>query len=229
MEIASKIVRNARIYNDILKRDGPSQAAYSLIYELINRVTPFSIYRVFSLFLANIQPRFFDLPPPFQARFLRPEEALAHATDPCNDLSMRFVEQALKNGEECFGIFDGVRLCSYAWYSERPCHARHELYFYFEKSFKYRHKAFTYRQYRGFRLNVFSKALACRHYSQSGFRGLLSIVENHNVNSLRSNYRLGQVDVGKIAVILWGNHYRTWADSRARSLGCHMATLENHG
>lgn len=224
--INNKLVKNFKHYQAIAKKDGPGSALYGVVYELINKFTPFSVYRVTLMRLQEIAPPLFKIPRPFTLRPLKSDETIHYANDPVNDMSESFVLDAIQHGEECYGLFDGDRLASYAWYSDSPSHARRELFFFFNGNYKYRHKAFTYPKYRGLRLNVYNKAQACLHYSQSGFSGLLSIVEAHNYNSLRSNRRIGSTIVGDIAVIMLGGHYRTYANAGSRALGCQIKPLE---
>lgn len=225
--IKNKIDRSLLQYQNIKKKNGQGYAIYCALYDLINRVTPFSVYRITLMSPGDIPKAIRNMPQRFIWRRLDADECVYYANDPQNDMSESFVLDALAHGEECYGLFDGDQLASYAWYSGSPSHVRRELYFIFEENYKYRHKAFTYPKYRGLRLNAFNKANACLLYSEKGCRGLLSIVEAHNLSSLKSNERSGAKIIGDIAVILIGSKYRVYGDLASRAYGCKLKQIEH--
>ena len=176
--------------------------------------------------MPDINPIYLKGSKGYRYLFLNRKQILKYSKDPNNDMSEKFVEEALRHKEECFAVLDGVKLASYSWFSSMPSHARGELYFYFDKSYKYRHKAYTYPQYRGQRLNTIFRAKACEKYTKRGFKGLLSVVEYHNLNSLRSNYRLGPKDIGNIYVLMVFGKYFSYADAGARKYGFKLKPFE---
>ena len=227
--IPSKVRRNIDRFANISRRDGVGSAAYVYFYELFSRFTPFTIYRIMRLRAERLVPDFDRLPRRYHIRALTGAEALEHAEDPRNDMTGPFVRESLENGETCIGVFDGRNLAGYGWYSDRPCHTRAELYFFFGNAYKYQHKGFTYPDYRGQRLHAFGKAYACRLYAQQGYRGLFSIVEAHNLNSLRSNRRMGGEVAGSLyALSIFGRYY-THSDKGARQLNCYLAPKSSGG
>ena len=96
---------NAKIYYDLYGRDGSAQASYNLIYDIVNKIAPFSVYRVLLFMSSHIHPQYIDIPYPFVGRFLSQDEALQFSSDSENDMDKQFVMNALENGEECFGVF----------------------------------------------------------------------------------------------------------------------------
>jgi hypothetical protein len=222
MNVFKKLGNNLKRFSQILRRDGLNTAIYVYFYDLINRVTPFSIYRIFLLKAEKIPKGYDKLPPKFKIRALTELEALEYAKDPINDMTVSFVKESFANGETCFGVFDGDRLAEYGWFSGHPCHIRRELYFFYDNSYKYIHKVFTYPEYRGQRLHAFGKAYACHLYAEKGYKGILSTVEAHNLNSLRSNQRMGAEILGSLYVLMLLGRYRTYRDHSSQRLNCYL-------
>jgi len=222
MDVYNKILNNIERARSIKRRDSLNTAIYVYFYDLINRVTPFSIYRILLLKAEKIPKGFDKLPPKFKIRTLTELEALDYAKDPRNDMNISFVQKSVANGETCLGVFDGNRLVEYGWFSDRPCHTRRELYFFFDNTYKYIHKVFTYPEYRGQRLHAYGKAYACRRYAEQGYKGILSTVEAHNLNSLRSNQRMGAEMVGSLYAFMLSGRYRTYRDRGSRQLNCSL-------
>ena len=176
-----------------------------------------------TLKLSDIDPVYFKRKDGLRYEFLNEAQIRKFCKEPDNDMSEKFINEALSHGEECFAALDGDKLANYAWYSDRPSHARRDIYFYFNNDHKYRHKAFTNKNYRGKSLNVINKVKACEYYTEKGYKGLLSIVEAHNFNSLRSNNKVNTYSNGNIYIIMLFNKYFSFADRKAKKMGCFFA------
>lgn len=210
----------------IARKDGLSSAYYCLFYDFMNKITPFSVYKVMELTPQGFDPSFLKDPSTYHYGFLNEDQIRHYAGDPDNDMSDRFVEEALENGEDCFAVLDRGTLASYGWYTSKPAHVRNETYFFFEEtSYKYMHKGFTHPDYRGQRLHAMGMAKACEKYVESGHRGLISLVEAHNLNSLRSVYRLGYQDIGNIYIAMIHEKNRSIRDLQSRKCGCCFAPM----
>ena len=226
MEFSYKLVKNLDRFSSIYRRDGFNTAAYVYFYDVASRITPFSIYRIMRLRADKIAPGFEKLPHGFSIRALTTAEAFDHAEDSRNDMTVAFVQEAVANDETCMGVFNGDQLAAYGWYADKPCHTRRELYVFFGNTHKYQHKGFTYPAYRGRRLHAFGKAYACRYYTRQGYTGIFSIVEAHNLNSLRSNLRMGAEVAGSLYVLMLFDRYRTYRDFGSRQLDCSLGPLD---
>jgi len=224
--IINKIKRNLEQSKYVAQRDGLLTACYCLFHDLITRITPFSAYKAMILTMSTLDPIYLKGPKNYRYLFLNREQMIKCAGDPNNDMSKNFIEEALSHSEECFAILDGEVLASYTWYSSMPSHARRELYFYSNKSYKYAHKFYTAPGYRGQRLLAIGVAKACKEYTERGFKGLLSIVEAHNLNSLRSVYRMGYRDIGKIYVIMIFGKYLSYANKGCKIYDCMLGPFE---
>lgn len=62
------------------------------------------------------------------------------------------------------------------------------------------YKGYTHHNYRGQRLHAIGMTRALAEYLKRGFEGLVSYVEATNYSSLKSVYRMGYRDFGKIYV-----------------------------
>ncbi len=209
----------------IKQKDGLSAAAYCLFYDATNRVTPFSVYKVIKLLLGDLAPVYLEKPSEYWFGFLDADQARHYAKEPDNDMSEEFVEDALAHGEECYAALDGDVLCNYGWYTSEPAHVRKDIYFAFDGTYKYMHKGFTDPRYRGKRLHAFGMALACKEYTERGFKGFLSLMEAHNLNARRVAYRLGYEDAGNIYIAMMFGRYRSYSDRTSRAYGCKFFPL----
>lgn len=225
MKLITKVTRSFRNILNIAKKDGLVRALYCLFYDLINYITPFSIYKVMILSTSNLNHAYLNLPKNYRCVILEAADMEKYVRDKSNDLTEHFLDEAGRHDEQCFAIFDGDVLASYGWCTSMPAHAREELYFYFDCPYKYLHKTFTYPKYRGQRLHAIGMAKACNEYSISGYKGLISVVEAHNLSSLRSFYRLGYQIVGKVYVIMVLGKYYSYVDKGSKKYCCMLKPL----
>ena len=70
----------------------------------------------------------------------------------------------------------------------------------FSPEYVYMYKGFTHPNYRGQRLHAIGMNLALQEYLDRGYRGLVSYIESNNFSSLKSAYRVGYRDFGRVAV-----------------------------
>jgi hypothetical protein len=225
-KLLSKIMRNLEETKHIAKRDGWCSVCYWWFHDLISRLTPFTVYKVMILTMSHVDKTYLQGCTEFQQIFLSAEAMKRWVGKPNNDLSAKSIAEAIANQEECLAIFDGEELVSYGWYTDMPAHARSELYFHFNGAYKYTHKTYTVSDYRGKRLHGIGMAKACEKYTERKYNGLIGVVEAHNLNSIRSAYRLGWRDVGKAYAIMIFGRYLTYEDRGSRRYGCKLRTLE---
>lgn len=188
-----------------LRRHGLAATLHSYGMRAVNSVVGFRILR--GMYLQQPDPAFLKCPPGFRATFA-PKNALRDlACNPDNQLSLKFVDQALSRGDQCFAICDGPVPVAYTWYSFKP--APIELpgfVVHFDRRFVYMYKAFTHPRYRGQRLHAFGITLALRHYVCRGFHGLVSYVESTNFDSLKSCSRARYRRFGSVFVLKLFDH-----------------------
>jgi hypothetical protein len=138
------------------------------------------------------------------------------ARDPDLDMSQEFVAEALAKGDECFGILDGPTLAAYSWYSSKPTRTiPDQLFIHFDERYIYMYKGYTRERYRGQRLHAIGKTLSLQTYMARGLRGMISLVEFRNSDSLRSAKRMGARVVGSFYIVALFGHFLI-----ARTQGC---------
>jgi GNAT superfamily N-acetyltransferase len=163
----------------------------------------------------HVDTEFLKLNEKYQGRFLDGNTLREFARDPQYDMDEEFVENALRKGDECYGILDGDTLASYGWYANEPTAISDDLVLHFSKAYIYMYKGYTHPSYRGQRLHAIGMTRALQAYLDRGFRGLISYVEANNFSSLKSVYRMGYVNIGRIYVARCLGRYRIRA-----SAGC---------
>src|SRR3990170_686370 len=183
-----------------LERHGAGALLHVLWVQLVNRIVRFKILR--GVHVATADPDFLGYPPHYTPSFLPPGALHGFAGDRATEMSRAFVDEALRNGDECYAICDGETLAAYGWYSTRPTPIQpSHLVLHFADGYVYMYKGFTDTRYRGQRLHAIGKTRALQHYLESGYRGMVSYVESTNFDSLKSGARMGSQVFGSIYVL----------------------------
>lgn len=199
-------IRSARIVVSRELRDfGFWPTLYDLAFRAANRIFPCTIWK--ALTIDQVNASYSKLPDNLEARLLDAEEMRAYAR-PENDLDEEIVDQACENGDRCMAVFDRGKLASYGWYSNQPTDINEELRLRFRDDYVYMYKGFTRDEYRGQRLHAIGMTLAVTEYLALGYRGIVSLVASNNFSSLKSCYRMGYRDVGKIYGVKIMGRYR---------------------
>ena len=207
------------------QRHGTAALLHLLCIRLINRLFPFKILR--GECVALVDAGFMDYPPHYTPSFLAPRALHHFAADPAAEMSRLFVDDALRNGDECYAICDGEKLAAYGWYSTRPTPIKpSDLVLHFAEGYVYMYKGFTEPRYRGQRLHGIGKTRALQHYLESGYRGMLSYVESTNFDSLKSNARMGARVFGSIYVLQLFGRWFTLSSPGCKAFDFRVATTE---
>lgn len=199
---------------------GVGRAVHDFALRAVNRLVYFRVLRAVSLRVPEANA--FERRPKYGYGFLSRAVVLSFGFDPQYEMSQNFLREAEAKGDRCFGIVDGRTLASYGWYSTAPTVAlTDDLELRFDPSYVYMYKGFTHERYRGQRLHAAGMALALQDYRAEGLKGIVSYVESNNFDSLKSCYRIGYRDFGRIVVLrLHGRYFiRESAGCRARGFG----------
>src|SRR3990170_889706 len=193
-----------------LERHGAGALLHVLWVQLVNRIVRFKILR--GVHVANADPDFLGYPPQYTPSFLPPGALHGFAADRATEMSRAFVDEALRNGDECYAICDGETLAAYGWYSTRPTPIDPaDLMLEFADGYVYMYKGFTHNAYRGQRLHAIGMTRALQHYLDTGYRGIVSYVESTNFDSLKSCFRMGYQVFGSVYVVrIFGRSF-AWA------------------
>jgi hypothetical protein len=203
---------------------GVRNALHDLAYRAVNRACYFKALKVIKI--TEARPKFLKGDEKYQSGFLDRELLLRFAAVGRYDLEPEFVEQALKKGDECYAIVDGDQLANYGWYSHQATTVEDDLPLHFDRAYVYMYKGFTDPRYRGQRLHGINMTRALKAYLDRGYAGLISYVESNNFASLKSCYRMGYVDVGKVYVARLGGRYLSHANKGCRPYGFGLEALQ---
>jgi hypothetical protein len=179
----------------------------------IQRVIRIRVLR--AMYVTAVAPTFAAVPADLTAGFLDRATLRRLSAHAQYDLSPGFLDAALGKGDECYAVMDGARLAAYGWYARTPTDIGDDLEVHFDDAYVYMYKGLTLDAYRGRRLHAIGKAGALAVYRALGYKGLVSYVESDNLSSLKSNYRMGCVEIGRIwAIRIFGK------DLTFRTPGC---------
>jgi hypothetical protein len=133
-----------------------------------------------------------------QCRFVTRRELECASLEPETELPLDFLTAALDKGDDCFGVFAGEKLISYAWYSAQPTDVMDGFRVGFPKDSILLYKAFTQPRYRGRGFNRLGVRQAAGNYLRLGFRAILCHVHAENLASLKSFDHLGCEKFGSV-------------------------------
>jgi hypothetical protein len=194
------IVRAARALEARIQRHGMTSTAYDLAMRALNSGTA-KVKVLKGVVVERPHPDFLECPR-YTPMLLSEQAIRAAASDPVNEMSQRFVNEALARGDQCFAICDGDRLAAYGWYAFGPTPINlPDLLLHYRSGWVYMYKGFTHADYRGQRLHAIGMTLALQHYRSKGFKGIVSYVESTNFDSLKSCFRMGYTVFGAVYVM----------------------------
>ena len=205
-----------------VQRHGLERALLDIATRAINRVIFFRILRC--VHIEVVDPAYLRVSDRYRCGFLNEGTLLEYSQREEFELS-DFVPKVLAKGDCCFGIQDGNVLANYGWYSNTPTDVYDHLRLNFDRKYIYVYKGFTHPQYRGQRLLAIGLTMALKEYVDRGFRGLISVVEANNYDSLKAVYRMGYLHCGDIYLARIFGRYLIQA-----TLGCKLygVSLEAH-
>ena len=177
---------------------GVSKALYCGSLRIVKRAA--GVVTLQCVFLPSVSAESLKTNPQYSCRFLTAAELQHYSNDPSLELDTEFLKLAASKGDRCFAILDGETLASYGWYSTKPTLVDHELSLRFDPHYVYMYKGFTHPKYRGQRLHAVGMGMALNAYLAEGSKGIVSYVEALNMASLKSCYRLGYQDFGKVYI-----------------------------
>ncbi len=204
---------NIHTIRESIKTFGFNKTLFDLSYKAINSLTYARILQGMVVTMETLNPTYLEGPEQYTYQILTAEQIAHFSHVPQNNLPEEFLQYAAAKGDECYAILDGDRLAAYGWYSWKPTRLSRELTLTFSPKWVYMYRGFTHPDYRGQRLHAIGMARALQYYTNQGFKGLISYVELNNFRSLRSVYRMGYRNIGKVYVINIGAHYWIHADN----------------
>lgn len=204
---------------------GALGAVVDVGYRLANKLTTLMVLRTLKVTLHLLKPVPQNDSDGFRHLYLDEPRLRMFARDPVNELTDRFLDEALAKGDRCSAILDGERLVNYVWCSRKPTRITANLLFEFGADWLYRYKAFTIPTYRGRRLHGMNTTMSLRETIGLGVEGFLCYADLNNYSSLRSMYRRGYVDVGKMYALKAPGTYWIHVDPRCRSYGLNLRPL----
>ena len=197
---------------------GVFEAVQDLALRSLNQLLFYRILR--GLKIENVRPEFLECNKKFRGTFMSESMLTEVVEQPEYELSHRFLNQALSNGDECYGFFHGSVLAAYSWYSHKPTQINpSDLVLHFDDEYVYMYKGFTHPNYRGQRLYGTGMTRMLAGYLTRGYKGMLCYVESNNFTSLNSCYQIGYLDFGNLYVARLFNRYWLHADPGCQRYG----------
>jgi len=203
---------------------GVERTLYDLGYRILGRLVRFKV--LIGMTISLVDPAYVDCDRRFRCGFLDPEQLRVLGRDPVNEMPAGFLDAALGKGDECYAVLAGDRLASYGWYATTPTTLDlPDLRLHFSPEFVYMYKGFTHPDYRGQRLHAIGMTRALADYLGRGYQGLIAYVEANNFGSLRSVYRMGYAEIGRITLMRLAGRNVARASRGCRTYGLRVETI----
>jgi len=195
-----------------------SEAIQDLALRSLNQLLFYRILK--GLKIEKVRPEFLECNNKYRGAFIRHSMLMDLARQPEYELPQTFLNQALSNGDECYGFFHGSVLAAYSWYSRKPTQINPaDLILHFDHEYIYMYKGFTHPNFRGQGLYGIGMTRALDTYLARGYKGLLCYVESNNFTSLKSCYRIGYSDFGNLYVARLFDRYWLHSDPGCQRYG----------
>ncbi len=215
------ITKVCRVIQTNVKNFGIPKTIYDLSFRAFNSLAYFKALRCMTI--DTVDPAYLKLDDKYRCGFIEADEVFGLAVNSDRRLPADFLIEARGKGDQCFGIMDGDTLASYGWYSNEPTNISDQLRFYFDKRYVYMYRGFTHPSYRGQHLHAIGMTKALSYFLSRGFKGLVSYVEDNNFSSLKSVYRMGYRDFGRVYILGGFGKYLIHCNSGCGDYGVSVA------
>jgi len=189
---------------------GLTRTAVRSAYYRVNRGLGLRVLRFLAMEADRVNRELLDRRVPYECRILEDAELSELSRDPENQMSDRFLANALAKRDACFGILDDGVLASFGWYSNLPTLFHRTLEIRFDRRYLYMYHVYTRPTHRGRNLHGIGLARACVALCARGHAGVVTLAERVNFASLASARRVGYRDCGTALVARVGRRTFVW-------------------
>jgi hypothetical protein len=209
---------NLRKVSVDLKHHGIFPVAEDIALRGINHVIFLKVFHCMKL--DTVKSEFLTPPEGYRGMLLNSEQLSPYAKLSEYELPQAFVDEACAKGDQCYGLFEGDILAAYQWYTTKATDSGWRgIIVNFNDHYVYMYKAFTHPDHRGRRLYPISVTAMLAASLLRGYKGLLCLVESNNFASLKSCYRMGFTDCGRLYAASVSDRFLFHGDSASREFG----------
>jgi len=209
---------------EVRRREGTAAMVRWVAYRSAQRLVDVKVAHVLWLEAAHVNP---SLRPDaaYTFRFLSAGEVRAFSSGAEDPLPPAMAERIVAGDDFCFAALAGPRPAAFGWFALGSVEPEHNggTALSYPPDVAYMYHGFTFPEFRGHRLHGLVKGLGLRALADRGVTKLLSTVDWTNGASLRSNFRLGCVDLGRTVVARLGRFRAASYPRAAKRLGIRFA------
>lgn len=209
---------------EVRRQNGTGAMLRWVAYRSAQRLVDVKVGHVLWLEVANIND---SLRPDaaYTFRFLSAEEVRAFSPEAEGSLPPAMADRIAAGNDFCFAALAGPRLAAFGWFALGNIEPEHNAgtALSYPADVAYMYNGFTVPDFRGQRLHGLVKALGLRALADRGASKLLSTVDWTNWSSLRSNFRLGCIDLGRTGAVRLGRFHLGYYPRAAKRLGIRFA------
>lgn len=186
---------NFSYYRKQVSRFGYKSVAYELCIRALEKLAPYHEYVCLNLRFTHsekLKKNLKDLSG-FEFKELSLKTLTAHANENGLDLPISFLTSLESRTDVCFGLYEkkSGRLACYSFFSTTPTEVHSKYFFKFPEKWIYVYKAFTHSDFRGKGLLPFLLNQAIANFEKNGAKGYLTLIQAHNLSSLKAFSSLG--------------------------------------
>lgn len=209
---------------EVRRRDGTGAMMRWIAYRSAQRLVDVRVGHVLWLEVGNINPSLRP-EPAYTFQFLSAEEVRALSPEAEGALPPALADRIVADNDFCFAALAGPRLAAFGWFALGNIEPEHNAgtALSYPPDVAYMYNGYTVPDFRGQRLHGLVKALGLRALADRGVTRLLSTVDWTNGASLRSNLRLGCVDLGYAVLVRLGRIRLGHYPRAAKRLGVRFA------
>jgi hypothetical protein len=214
------MLRTLRRVAEVRRRSGTRAVVRRIAYRLAQRLVDLRVADVLWLDVANVSQSL-HRDPAYTFRFLTAEEVRAFSAAPDNWLTPAIAGRIVAGNDFCFAALLRGRLAAYGWFALGGVEPEHNggTALSYPPDVAYMYGGFTCPAFRGNRLHGLVKGLGLRALAERGASKLVSTVDWTNDASLRSNFRLGCVSLGRAVDLRVGRFHLAYYPPAAKRLG----------
>jgi len=214
---------NISAFAAVFKRFGTIALLHDLFISILSKLF---FFRVLVIYLLNASTALAVIPEDVDIHLMSLAALLKFKDREEYELPEQFLNEALKNGDQCFGAFINNELAGYAWYAMKESTSSRRLTTHFSPCYVYAYKNLTLAAYKGRGIQKWIKTFTFNFYKEMDKKGIIVAIESQNFSSRRSTAGTGAKIIGFWPYALKNGRYFGFGTSGCKRIGYGLESAE---
>jgi hypothetical protein len=218
---------NTSAFAAVFKRFGTIALLHDL---LISTISKLFFFRVLFIYVLDGSAALAAIPEDVDIHLMSLAALLKFKDRKEYELPESFLNEAFKNGDQCFGAFINNELAGYAWYALKDSTSSRNLTTSFSPHYVYAYKNLTLEEYKGRGIQKWIKTFTFNFYRKMDKTGIVVAIESQNFSSRRSTAGTGAKIIGFWPYVLKNGRYLGFGTLGCKRIGYRLksaATNDN--